>query len=222
MPRHARIVVPGLLHHITQRGNRRQQVFFDNEDREFFLDRLAYYADRAALLLASYCLMTNHSHILGIPQNPDSLARTFKPLHLCYSQRLNHKFNQSGLNWQGRFFSSPLDSGHAYTAFQYVALNPVRAGMVKRVEDYQWSSAGDHLNNQQNILLTAGQDWLLQAHKAVKEIDQQDQHLTTVRFRLLRQNTFSNLPTASDEFVSKLEEQFGRRLVFGKAGRPRK
>ena len=108
MPRHARIVVKGLAHHVTQRGNKKQRVFFSHDDREFFLEKLLKYSTLARLQIVSYCLMDNHTHLIVVPEDSKSLSATFKPLHMVYSQRLNKKSKLVGRNWQGRYFSSPM------------------------------------------------------------------------------------------------------------------
>jgi putative transposase len=108
MPRSARVLVPKLLHHGTQRGNHRMDVFFDDEDRNCFLEQLAHYTTKAGVSIVSYCLVTNHTHLLLVPSDEEALAKALKPLHMRYSQYLNHRFSDTGLNWQGRFFSAPL------------------------------------------------------------------------------------------------------------------
>ena len=85
--------------------------------------------------------MTNHTHLLLIPSEETGLARALEPLHMRYSQYINHRFVRTGLNWQGRFFSAPLDAAHSVNALRYVAENPVRTHIVARAEDYLWSSA---------------------------------------------------------------------------------
>lgn len=217
MARRARVVIPGILHHITQRGNRKQDIFFSSADRELFLDRLAFYAKRAALTIASYCLMTNHTHLLAVPERKDSLWRALKPLHMWYSQYLNRILNQVGINWQGRFFSAPLDERHSIMAFRYVALNPVRAGIVPRVELYQWSSAKLHLDMATNNIITADARWLAMAHKALIS----ETTFKKVEYDLLCRNTFMNIPCGTEEFIRELELRTGRILRFRKRGRPK-
>lgn len=212
--------MPGVLHHITQRGNRKHDVFFSNEDREFFLDRLAFYADRARLSIASYCLMTNHTHLLAIPKMEDSLWRAMKPLHMCYSQYLNKSLSQVGINWQGRFYSAPLDERHSWIAFQYVALNPVRAGITTSPELYPWSSAKLHLRSTAHPLLTADERWLTMAHRAMVDIAQDIPR--DDQFQILRRNTKMNLPCGSEAFIQNLELENERNLHFRKRGRPSK
>ena len=140
MARLPRFVLPGIPHHVTQRGNRRERTFFEDEDYELYLDLLAGAARRAHVEVWSYCLMPNHVHIILVPQDEDGLRRTFGDLHRRYTGYINARMRTTGHLWQGRFGSVAMDEAHLVAAFRYVALNPVRAGLVKRATDWQWSS----------------------------------------------------------------------------------
>jgi putative transposase len=119
MPRMARIVIPDVPHHVTQRGNRREDVFFDDEDRRRYLLLLLEYSQKRALDILAYCLMTNHVHFVAVPRGPDSLARTFKPVDMRYSQHVNRRLHTTGHLWQGQirgrfpyyFVAGPLGRG---------------------------------------------------------------------------------------------------------------
>lgn len=120
MPRLARTVFAGLPHHITQRGNRRENVSFTEEDREVYLEWLGEYCQRHEVGILAYCLMTNHIHLVAVPSREDSLQRAPKPLHMRYAQHINRKRQWSGHLWQGRFFSSPLDEAYLWFCVRYV------------------------------------------------------------------------------------------------------
>jgi len=219
VPRKPRIIVPGLPHHVTQRGNRRKQVFFTKEDRLFFLEKLLKYANRSGTEIASYCLMSNHTHLLVIPHETDSLARTFKPLHLLYSQRLNRRNDTTGLNWQGRFFSSPLDEQHVFAAVQYILLNPVRAKLVKRVDDYFWSSARAHIYGEENSYLTASTEMLEVAKNSALELREGiDSEVRKEQISIISRNTKMNIPSGNSDFIDSLELLTGRTLRYRKRG----
>ena len=128
MPRIARPVFPGIPHHITQRGNRRENVFFSDGDRAAYLSWLANYCAKFAVRVLAYCLMTNHVHIVAIPATGDALENVFRPLHTRYAQRINRSRGWSGHLWQGRYFSSALDESYLWAAIRYVERNPVRGG----------------------------------------------------------------------------------------------
>ena len=144
MPRTARIVLPGVPHHVTQRGNQKQQVFFDDEDRAAYLALLRENATRYGVRVLAYCLMSNHIHVVCIPNRKDSLARAIGRTHFTYTSHVNLKFGRHGHLWQNRFYSCPMDEPHTLTALAYVEMNPVRARMVEHAWDYSWSSAKAH------------------------------------------------------------------------------
>ena len=96
MPRIARIVAPGLPHHVTQRGNRRCDVFFQPADREKYLAMLADYAARYGLAVQAYCLMTNHVHLILVPAAAESLGRTLRDTHQAYASHINRRSGETG------------------------------------------------------------------------------------------------------------------------------
>ncbi len=152
MARIARVVAPGYPHHITQRGNYKQNTFTKDAEYSRYLKWLDEYSDRYKLPILAYCLMPNHVHFIAIPEEENSLAKTFHACHTRYSQYFNKKNNITGHLWQGRFYSCVLDDSHLYAAVRYVEKNPVRAKLVKRAEDWCWSSARAHLNREKSIL----------------------------------------------------------------------
>lgn len=130
MSRIARIVVPGFAHHVTQRGNRRADVFETDDDRHAYLRFLKQYADKHGLAVWAFCLMTNHVHLVVVPEREDSLAKALRDAHTVYAMRFNTRTRLSGHVWQGRFYSCPMDESHLWAAVRYVERNPVRAGTV--------------------------------------------------------------------------------------------
>ncbi len=222
MPRLARSVFPNLPHHITQRGNRREDVFFDDEDREAYLEWLRDYADDHGVEVAGYCLMTNHIHLILIPPDETSLQLVLKPLHMRYAQRLNRKHSQQGHVWQGRFLSSPLDGDYFRKCLRYVERNPVRARMVRKAENYQWSSARGHCGLATDDLLHTSPRW----RKDLDDISDWSKWLaqpdTEEALLILRRNAMMGLPCGSEGFLKKLERQAGRNLHFKPQGRPKK
>lgn len=219
MPRMARIVIPDVPHHVTQRGNRREDVFFDDGDRRRYLLLLLEYSQKHALDIWAYCLMTNHVHFVAVPREEDSLAAAFKPVDMRYSQHVNRRLHTTGHLWQGRFYSCPLDDEHLWEAVRYVERNPVRAGMVKRAELYPWSSAAAHCGRRLDPLVTGE----LEARGVVDDwprwLRQGDDEKT---LKLLRLRTRTGRPAGDAAFVARLEELSGRFLAPRVGGRPRK
>jgi putative transposase len=144
MARLPRMVLPGVPHHVTQRGNRRERTFFEDGDYALYLDLLAQAAGRHGVEIWSYCLMPNHVHIIAVPRDGDGLAQTFRHVHRHYTGYVNARMRVTGHLWQGRFASVAMDEQHLFAAFRYVALNPLRARLVERAENWPWSSVRAH------------------------------------------------------------------------------
>jgi putative transposase len=154
MARIARVVVPDVPHHITQRGNRRQRTFFIESDYEAYKALLARAcADSGAKILA-YCLMPNHVHLVAVPTTPADLRRTIGEAHERYTRRINFREGWRGHLWQGRFGSFPMDPPHLHACVRYIERNPVRAHLVAQPEDWPHSSARPHLNGQDDFLVS--------------------------------------------------------------------
>ncbi len=212
-------MVPGIPYHITQRGNRREDVFFSDGDRNVYLKLLLEYGRRHGLAVKGYCLMTNHVHIVAVPQRESTLCDVFKPVHLRYAQHVNWTQGITGRLWQGRFFSCALDDAHYLRALRYVERNPLRAGMVAHAEEYPWSSAAAHCGLRDDVL--AGDsaflteqvgDW----HAFLEEADAPEE---TDRLRL---HTRTGRPLGGAMFLNLLESVLNRPVRARKAGRPRK
>jgi len=144
MPRVSRRIVPGFPHHITQRGTNRQSVFYTKQDRRVYLELLRENSGMANVRILAYCLMFNHIHLVALPKELESLAVCLRRTHGRYAQYLNARRLRCGHLWQNRFYSCPMDNEHLWTALKYVELNPVRAGLAEKPEDFAWSSAAAH------------------------------------------------------------------------------
>ncbi len=145
MARSARIVVPDLPHHVTQRGNRREPIFFEPGDEGRYLTLLAFETRRYGVAVWAYCLMPNHVHLILTPTDDSGLARAIGQTHRRYTAMINARQGWSGHLFQARFASVVMDESHLLTAFRYIALNPVRARLAARAEDWPWSSVRAHL-----------------------------------------------------------------------------
>jgi putative transposase len=141
MARLARIVVPGLPCHVTQRGNGRQRVFFADPDYAAYRDWLAEAAHEARVSVWAWCLMSNHVHLIVVPQDEDGLRRVLARVHHRYAGLIHARRRRTGHFWQGRYGAVAMDEDHLAAAYRYVNLNPVRARLVERSEDWPWSSA---------------------------------------------------------------------------------
>lgn len=217
MARLARLVVPGMPHHVIQRGNRRLDVFFSNEDRLTYLALLRRACRRYGVQIWAYCLMRNHVHLVAVPREERSLAQCFADAHVRYTRRINMRNGWQGHLWQARFRSSVLDERYLIAAVRYVEQNPVRAGLVRVPWEYRWSSAAWHVG-------TVGTDPLVVGDQPLRDVIDDwrgflDTESDAREVAVIRHETHVSRPLGNERFIRQLEIQFGRSLVRGKAGR---
>jgi putative transposase len=200
MPRIARVVVPDIPYHVTQRGNYKQDIFLDDKDKFKYLSLVKEHSVDQKVEILAYCLMTNHVHFALVPLNSDSLGKMFNQVSMRYSQYFNKKLGKRGHLWQDRYFSCPLDKDHLYEVFRYIENNPVNAGIVRSAEDYYWSSARIHLFEE-----TSNDDLLSDYTKYLMKIDDWREYLSegsSDTFVLnLKQCTKSGRPAGSKDFM---------------------
>jgi putative transposase len=153
MARIARVIAPGYPHHITQRGNRRQETFFCDEDYVTYIELMAEWCQRYHVEIWSWCLMPNHVHLIAVPQTEDSLARAIGEAHRRYTRRINFREKWRGHLWQERFASFPMDEQYLLATARYVEMNPVAANLVQGPGEYRWSSARAHLIGEDDALV---------------------------------------------------------------------
>jgi len=221
MPRTARIVIPDLPYHITQRGNYRQDVFEYDEDRLSYLSWIDDYSKKYKLSIIAYCLMDNHVHFIAIPRKEDSLAKVFSISHMRYSQYFNKKKKASGHLWQGRFYSCVLDEDYLVAAVRYVERNPVRAGIVRKPWRWKWSSAGVHVGQGDGVInlenITTLIDTTVEEWKEYIDLDENEEEV-----EVIRKHTLLGRPLGTKEFIAKLGKRLGRVLSVLPRGRPKK
>lgn len=214
MARLARIVVPHVPHHVTQRGNRRQRVFFGDEDYRRYLDLLREFAGRSGTAVWAYCLMPNHVHLVLVPARADGLHRTLQEAHRRYTRHVNFREGWRGYLWQGRFASYPMEETHLYRAVRYVEQNPVRARLVTRAEEWPWSSARTHLAGISDGVVCGAAlsegfgDWATYLGDT----------LDATELSEFRSRERTGRPLGGDAFVERLECLTGRSLRKQKPG----
>ncbi len=220
MARIARIIATGYPHHITQRGNNRCTVFFDDEDRNTYLRLLALYSQKQNFQIWAYCLMDNHVHLLAVPDSEISLARGIGLTNQVYTQSINRKLNKSGRIWQNRFFSCIVENNqYLWAVARYIELNPVKAGLVEIAEVYHWSSAKAHLTEISDTILSETR-WLSPCEKAiyadfVNTVDEESDNA-------IRKATRTGRPFGSESFIDKLEFSLNQTIKPNRRGRPSK
>ncbi len=217
MARIARVVAPGLPHHVTQRGNRRQETFFCEEDYCEYIRLMSEWCSRWKVEVWAYCLMPNHVHMIVIPESEDGLRRAIGEAHRRYTRLINFREGWRGHLWQGRFASFTMDEKYLLAATRYVELNPLRAGFVKNPESYKWSSAAAHISGKDDKLVNVKP--LLEMVKDWKEF--LSSGLSEDEIRRMRYYEKTGRPLGSEYFIKKLEGTLGRILRRQKPGRKR-
>lgn len=214
MPRFPRVVVPGIPHHVTQRGIRKQRTFYEALDYLTYLELTRKYREKAGISILSYCLMPNHIHMVVVPESETGLSRFFGPVHSQYAVKLNATHGWVGHLWQQRFYSVPMDERHTLAAMRYVELNPVRAGLCKTAQQWRWSSALANLAAIADGLVDTSltknlvSDWAAYLAEATVADDQD----------ALRKHTRIGRPLGDDAFIDMIEAQTGRTLRRRKTG----
>ncbi|MDT9600695.1 transposase [Sphingosinicella rhizophila] len=223
MARIARIVVPNVPHHVTQRGNRRQDVFFGEEDYAAYKGLVAEACAREGVRCLAWCLMPNHVHLILVPPAPDALRGALAEAHRRYARRINLANDWTGYLFQGRFASYPMDDAHLMIAIRYVELNPVRAGLTKSAEAWPWSSARAHVGGKPDgltdLAALAGvhRNWRTMLRQGLEAGDVPDEAAAAIE---LHQRT--GRPWGDAAFLAGLEGETGRALGPGRRGRPRR
>jgi putative transposase len=219
MPRIARVCAANYPHHVTQRGNNRADVFFEEDDRVFYLKTLGIYSKKFEIDIWAYCLMINHVHLLVVPGHEGSLAKGIGGANLVYTQYINRKYKRSGRLWQNRFYSTIIEKErYLWAVARYIEKNPVKAGLVKEPELYQWSSAKAHILNKRDERLSG--NWLDESEQGAykKFLKEEGKKMD----ELIRKATSTGRPLGKEVFVKGLEVELDRNLVPKKAGRPKK
>ena len=219
MARLARVVAVDVAHHVTQRGNARQYILNSDGERMVYLDLLRQSVQLHSLSVIGYCLMSNHVHLVVIPRKATAMAKALKEAHGRYATYWNAAHASSGHAWQGRFYSCPLDTAHLWEALRYAELNPVRAGLVARAQEWKWSSAAAHCGLRDDILLSDDfpppgviadwSEWLRIEH-------------TEEDLKAIRKHLSTGRPWGSPDFIQQLEALTGRSLQLRRVGRPKK
>ena len=216
MARIARVVVPKIPHHIIQRGNRRQEVFFCREDYEIYISLIREWCDKSGVQIWAYCLMPNHIHLIATPETKEVLSRGIGEAHRRYTKMINFRQGWRGYLWQGRFASFPMDKQYLMAAIRYIELNPSRAKMVSKPWEYEWSSARAHVEGKDDKLVKVKAVRLLKGTENWKEfllrgIDENE-------MEELRRHEHTGQPLGEKSFISKIENQIDRIFQRKKSG----
>ena len=221
MPRKARFILPHIPHHTIQRGNNRQNIFFEHEDFDYFLKKLKQFSLENGVQIGSYCLMTNHIHLLTYPDTAAGMIKCMKLICQHYTQYVNRKYKRTGKLWENRYKSHWVDPESEWILARYIEKNPLRAGMVRRAEDYSYSSARRNLWGNKDGLISreiVTEPRRPGYRKFFHEDDFKEKQLTQdINLRVEQGKAFG-----SESFIMKLSDLLGISAAYRKRGRPKK
>ena len=220
MPRIARAVAEGFPHHVIQRGNNRADIFFDEEDRRQYLRLVKKYSEKWSTSMFAYCLMTNHCHILIRPSTESALYKMMQGVTLCYTQHVNRKYGRTGRLWESRYHSCIVnEEKYLWAVARYIEQNPVRAGIVSKAEDYDYSSARAHVKGTSDEVLgeelftnDRRQDYIKLLRSGTPEEEKE----------AVRYCTRTGRPFGDEVFICGVEQSLKRRLAKRPQGRPKR
>lgn len=211
-------MIPGYLYHVTQRGNYRQNVFSEDQDRVVYLKLINENAKKYGVKIYAFCLMDNHVHFLLKPEKRMSMAHLFRVGHMKYARYYNVKNKRKGHLWQARYYSSMVVGKHIKVIFRYIENNPVRARMVKYAWHYSWSSARAHLGKKYEIIELADEkEYIDRKNWKSYLMKREDGSVLT----LIRKRTKKGIMLATNEIIARMEEQLGVKILRKSPGRPK-
>ena len=220
MPRIARIVGVQYPHHIVQRGNNREKVFLDPEDFKKYLFLLQKYSKEREARILAYCLMGNHVHLLIRPMAENTLFKMMQGVALCYTQYFNRRNGRTGRIWECRYHSSVIDEDrYLWAVSRYIEKNPVRAKVVRRSEEYPYSSAKAHLLGKSDPLL--GEKLFMEGELSDYKAFMKGLEDSMLQEEIRRKARLGR-PLGDGGFSESLLQKLGRNLTFRPRGRPRK
>jgi putative transposase len=226
MPRRARMYIPGMPYHVVQRGNNREACFIEAENYQYYLELWRQLSKRYDADVHAFCLMTNHIHFLVTPKTKEAISNTMKVVGSRYAQYINLKYKRTGTLWEGRHRSSLIQTeNYLLRCYRYIELNPVRAGMVRRPEEYRWSSFG--ANGWGDVSWLTPHDEYLKLGKedesrakAYRSLFKEQ--LSEENLHLFRKAAHYCQPVGDDRFREQIEKKYGVVLGKMKRGRPKR
>jgi putative transposase len=198
MARMARLVVPGIPHHVTQRGNGRARTFFSDEDYALYRDLLAEHRKAAGVEVWGWVLMPDHVHLILTPSDEDGLRRALAPTHRRYAGHIHGREKRTGHFWQGRFGCVAMDEAHLAAA-----------------RDWRWSSVHAHLGGTAADGLTTIAPVMERFPDLAARIEAGEDEAMSARLRRAEQ---IGRPVGSAAFIADLERQTRRRLAPARPG----
>jgi putative transposase len=227
MVRLPRLTLPGQVHLITLQGLGGQAVFLDDEDRQRWVDWMGEYARAERVALHAYVLLPHRVRMLATPETASGVPRWIQALGRRYGRHFNDAHGRRGTLWEGRYRSTLIEPGpYLLPAMVFLDIEPVREGLVAHPQDMRWSSYAHYAGLRTDRVLTPpAAYWALGNTPFAREAAYAERVLEGLDARTwsaLEQAARDGWALGSEPFVASLQQQAGRRVVKGRAGRPRK
>jgi putative transposase len=217
MSRIARLIAPGYPHHIIQRGNNRKNIFLSDTDRIVYLDLLAEYSKECGCKTKAFCLMDNHTHLLLVPSEQESLSKTMQKVSLTYTQYINRRYKRTGRLWECRFHSSIVDHDtYLMSVCRYIEMNPARAGIINDAQKYKWSSIRINTIGKKefNFVEPIWKDYISrEEYCSFLESYTEQNNVSDDR---ITKNTCSGLPLGTEKFILDLKTTLKKNIVLSR------
>lgn len=227
MPRKPRFYLPGIPAHIVQRGNNRAPVFFTDDDYAAYRHWLSEGSRQFGCAVHAYVLMTNHVHLLVTPNESNAISQLIQFVGRHYVTYVNRTYQRTGTLWEGRHKGSLIDSDrYLFTCSRYIEINPVRAGMVERPDQYPWSSFAHNAWAQPDPLITTHPlyEQLGGSHedRAVCYREFFSSVMPTEDIKDIRASVQTGTPLCDHRLRTHIETTVGRSVGHARRGRPEK
>lgn len=211
--------------HVVHRGNNRAECFFGDEDRAFYLFHLRRLLSRSDCSLHAYCLMGNHVHLLLTPRTSTGCGRLMKGIAQLYAQYVNRNYARSGYLWESRYKSCLVEhEAYVLACYRYIELNPVRAGLVRRPDQYAWSSYAANAKGHASALITPHDQYVAlgrdHGERQAVYRDTFGSFIAPEQLSEIRTAVNGGYALGSDAFKREISRVLGRRVERGCAGRP--
>ena len=223
LPRYSIINHP---QHIILQSRDQLQIYFEEQDYQYFHDCLDAASYNYRLKLHAYVLMPDHVHILATPTNTDSVSRTVQSIGRNYVQYYNECYGGSGTIWEGRYRATVIDARHyLLTCSRYIELNPVRNGLVERVQDYRWSSYAHNALGKTDEMLSEAREYKRLGDNPGERASEYRklfrQKLDPQLVQQITESTLKGWVLGDSRFAQKIEKLSGRRATPLPKGRPK-
>lgn len=227
MPRYARGTIAGVIYHIMHRGNNKQVVFFTEDDYSYFIELIKQAKKNFKVKIYSYCLMTNHVHILLEPEITEHLAKFIKFIAQNYTQYINKTYKRTGTFWEGRYKSCAVSNDiYLFACSRYIEMNPLRAGLAGDPLDYEYSSYHHKVGARKENFLDYDPFYLsLGSTDTERHIHYKEEFRKAIpegEWKSIQEGINRNSVFGNEKFRNQIEQAIGRKITQKDRGRPRK